>query len=419
MTPRRGDCAPLAGKSTLSRLELSATGRDDHKARKIVVDNPAPRPAAGGVVRGELRVAAGGGGAGSGRHRHSAARGAGGALLPRLLPRVLLHAAAVPDRAAPGAGAAAERREGCGDRCGGRPGLAAGPAAGGVADDPDHPADRLGLSPGADPGRLRAPGERGLRGRDREERPADPGDGRRDGAGAGGDGRDGEGGAAVRGVPLRHPRFVVSGAPGDREGGSAPVDRGGRRAQGEPPLHRDLTARPDSSRARALRAAVLRPRRRREPGEGAQAAPVLGTLLLQPLRRQHAAVLLLHFRHDPVSGRCARRSTAPGWRWPAPAGSGSACSRSEPSSVSPCDASTSPCPPPVPTRTCSASPGTASTPPDTPPRGRTPEWRRSCVHTPSSSTAGAESRWPAGSTCSWWTTARYAFAGRSGPRTGG
>ena len=38
MTPRRGDCAPLAGKSTLNRLELSAAGRDDHKARKIVVD---------------------------------------------------------------------------------------------------------------------------------------------------------------------------------------------------------------------------------------------------------------------------------------------------------------------------------------------------------------------------------------------
>ena len=38
MTPRRGDCAPLAGKSTLNRLELSAAGRDDRKGRKIVVD---------------------------------------------------------------------------------------------------------------------------------------------------------------------------------------------------------------------------------------------------------------------------------------------------------------------------------------------------------------------------------------------
>ena len=37
-TPRRGDCAPLAGKSTLNRLELAAAGRDDKKARKIVVD---------------------------------------------------------------------------------------------------------------------------------------------------------------------------------------------------------------------------------------------------------------------------------------------------------------------------------------------------------------------------------------------
>ena len=37
-TPRRRDCAPLAGKSTLNRLELAAAGRNDAKARKIVVD---------------------------------------------------------------------------------------------------------------------------------------------------------------------------------------------------------------------------------------------------------------------------------------------------------------------------------------------------------------------------------------------
>ena len=37
-TPRRGDCAPLAGKSTLNRLELAAAGRADRKGRKIVVD---------------------------------------------------------------------------------------------------------------------------------------------------------------------------------------------------------------------------------------------------------------------------------------------------------------------------------------------------------------------------------------------
>ena len=37
-TPRRRDCAPLAGKSTLNRLELAAAGRNDPKARKIVVD---------------------------------------------------------------------------------------------------------------------------------------------------------------------------------------------------------------------------------------------------------------------------------------------------------------------------------------------------------------------------------------------
>ena len=37
MTPRRSDCAPLAGKSTLNRIELAAEGRNDQKARKIVV----------------------------------------------------------------------------------------------------------------------------------------------------------------------------------------------------------------------------------------------------------------------------------------------------------------------------------------------------------------------------------------------
>ena len=37
-TPRRADCAPLVGKSTVNRLELAAAGRDDKKARKIVVD---------------------------------------------------------------------------------------------------------------------------------------------------------------------------------------------------------------------------------------------------------------------------------------------------------------------------------------------------------------------------------------------
>ncbi len=38
MASRREDCEPLAGKSTLNRLELSAAGFNGKKARKIVVD---------------------------------------------------------------------------------------------------------------------------------------------------------------------------------------------------------------------------------------------------------------------------------------------------------------------------------------------------------------------------------------------
>ena len=38
MASRREDCEPLAGKSTLNRLELSAAGFNGKKARKIVTD---------------------------------------------------------------------------------------------------------------------------------------------------------------------------------------------------------------------------------------------------------------------------------------------------------------------------------------------------------------------------------------------
>ncbi len=38
MTSRRRDCAPLAGKSTLNRLELAAAGLDRAKSRKIIAD---------------------------------------------------------------------------------------------------------------------------------------------------------------------------------------------------------------------------------------------------------------------------------------------------------------------------------------------------------------------------------------------
>ena len=49
------DCEPLAGKSTLNRLELAAAARLDRKHRKVVALR-ALRRAAGGVVRERFRA---------------------------------------------------------------------------------------------------------------------------------------------------------------------------------------------------------------------------------------------------------------------------------------------------------------------------------------------------------------------------
>ena len=154
MTPRRGDCAPLAGKSTLNRLELGAAGRCDPKARKIVVDTrrldallvalcvesftSEPEEVVLDLDATDIPLH----GTQEERFFHGYYREY--CYMPLL----------VPAQPTAGPGADAERGTRCGRRRGRGSGLAAGQVAGGVAYDPDHPAHRLGVLSGADPGRL-------------------------------------------------------------------------------------------------------------------------------------------------------------------------------------------------------------------------------------------------------------------------
>ena len=115
---RRRRCAPLAGKSTLNRLERHPrTGTDRyHKIR--------PEAAAIEGLFVELfleshRRAAGADRAGPRCHGRSAARSPGGALLSRLLRRLLLPAAVHLLRRGSAGGEAAAREHRC---LGGRPG---------------------------------------------------------------------------------------------------------------------------------------------------------------------------------------------------------------------------------------------------------------------------------------------------------
>ena len=107
---KRRDCAP-AGKSTLNRLELS---------RRAAGTVSQDRPSAGGG-RGAVRTAVPGGApgaagadcAGPGCHGRSVAWASGGALLPRLLRRLLLPAAVHLLRPASAGGQAAAREHRC------------------------------------------------------------------------------------------------------------------------------------------------------------------------------------------------------------------------------------------------------------------------------------------------------------------
>ena len=322
MRPRRSDCAPLAGKSTLNRLELSAAGRDDRKARRFVVDTgrldrllvalcvesfpSAPEEVVLDLDATDIPLH----GTQEARFFHGYYREY--CYMP-LLFLIGRHPVLVRMRSA------------------------GKDAAGGVEEDLGWLLDRLRAAwpttriiLRTDSGFCREPILAACERREnvdyvvgiaknarltREmaaemalalEETGETGKAAR---------RFGEFRYATLDSWSRERRVIG-------EGGSAAADRGGRPAKGEPPLHRDLTARPHPSRPGALREGVLRPGRRREPGEGAQAGPVLGALLLQPVRGQHPALLPLHLRHDPVPGTARgalRHPAGGGQRRPDPA----------------------------------------------------------------------------------------------------
>ena len=124
---RREDCAPVAGKSTLNRLELSR--EDPSRYHKIAYGRGGDRGVAGDAVPGGAPAAAGADHPRSRRHRRPAARASGGTLLPRLLRLLLLSAAVRVLRPASAGGQAAPLRHRCqrGQRRGGRADCPANP----------------------------------------------------------------------------------------------------------------------------------------------------------------------------------------------------------------------------------------------------------------------------------------------------
>ncbi len=84
----RSDCEPLAGKSTLNRMELSANGRDPAKARQITVDFDALDELLVELVPGVGRAGPDAAAAGAGYrcHGRATARPAGAPVLSRVLP---------------------------------------------------------------------------------------------------------------------------------------------------------------------------------------------------------------------------------------------------------------------------------------------------------------------------------------------
>ena len=82
---RRADCAPLAGKSTLNRFELSAAGVNPWKARKIAAGFGKMDRLIGRSLHREACAAAGGDRDRPRRHRLRAARRPGAAILSRVL----------------------------------------------------------------------------------------------------------------------------------------------------------------------------------------------------------------------------------------------------------------------------------------------------------------------------------------------
>ena len=91
LAARRADCAPVAGKSTLNRLELSRP--EPSRYHKIAYDAGAIERLFVDLFLEAHRAAAAADHSRPRRHRRSAARRPGGAVLPRLLRLLLLSAA--------------------------------------------------------------------------------------------------------------------------------------------------------------------------------------------------------------------------------------------------------------------------------------------------------------------------------------
>ena len=104
LAARRKDCAPVAGKSTLNRLELSRA--EPTRYHKIAYDQAANRSACGRGIPGGARTGAAADHSRSRCHRRSVARGSGRPVFPRLLRLPLLYAALCVRRAAPSGGQA-------------------------------------------------------------------------------------------------------------------------------------------------------------------------------------------------------------------------------------------------------------------------------------------------------------------------
>jgi hypothetical protein len=126
LAARRVDCAPVAGKSTLNRLELSQS--EPSRYRKIAYDAAAIE-ALPVMLFLEAQATAEADHPRSRRHRRPAARASGGALLPRLLRLLLLSAAVRVLRPASVGGQAAplRHRRQRGQHRGGRTGCSANP----------------------------------------------------------------------------------------------------------------------------------------------------------------------------------------------------------------------------------------------------------------------------------------------------
>ena len=121
---------------------------------------------------------------------------------------------------------------------------------------------------------------------------------------AGGSGEEGPASPPVRGLPLRHPDELVVPAPRHREGRASD-------GQVEPPLRGHLAARGHLLGPDRLRAPLLRTGQHGEHDQGAAAGSLLRPDLGHLLRRQPAPAPLLRLRVDPLLRHQASASRHP------------------------------------------------------------------------------------------------------------